>query len=97
MRTFEAPACGAFLLNERTPEHLKLLEENRDAAYFSSKAELVEKVRYYLWRENERERIRRSGYKTITSGGNTYKDRLNQIVRLCSTDKDIVRTAQAIK
>jgi spore maturation protein CgeB len=95
MRTFEAPACGAFMLNERTPEHLTLLEENRDAAYFSSEAELMDKVRYYLSRESERERIRQSGYKAITSGGNTYKDRLNQIVRLCGTTEGNARTAQA--
>ena len=95
MRTFEAPACGAFLLNERTPEHLTLLEENRDAAYFSSEAELVDKVRYYLSRESERERITRSGYKTITSGGNTYRDRLNEIVRLCRTSEGTLRTGQA--
>ena len=63
MRTFEAPACGAFVLNERTPEHLALLQEDRDAAYFSCEAELVDKVRYYLSKEKERERIRWSGYK----------------------------------
>ena len=63
MRTFEAPACGAFVLNERTPEHLALLEEDRDAAYFSCEAELVDKVRYYLPKERERERIRQSGYR----------------------------------
>jgi spore maturation protein CgeB len=96
MRTFEAPACGAFLLNERTPEHLKLLEENRDAAYFSSEAELVEKVRYYLFTESEREGIRRSGYKTITSGGNTYKDRLKQIVKLWGTAEGTWGAARAL-
>jgi hypothetical protein len=95
MRTFEAPACGAFLLNERTPEHLTLLQEDRDAAYFSSEAELVDKVRYYLSRESERERIRRSGYKTITKGGNTYKDRLNRIVRLSRTAEGTVQPVQA--
>jgi spore maturation protein CgeB len=94
MRTFEAPACGAFVLNERTPEHLTLLEENRDAAYFGSEAELVDKVRYYLSRESERDRIRRSGYRKITSGGNTYKDRLNQIVGLCRAAEGTVRTSQ---
>jgi spore maturation protein CgeB len=72
-----------------------LLQEDRDAAYFSSEAELVDKVRYYLSRESERERIRRSGYKTITKGGNTYKDRLNRIVRLSRTAEGTVQPVQA--
>jgi spore maturation protein CgeB len=83
MRTFEAPACGAFVLNERTSEHLELLAEDREAAYFSSPTEMVEKVRYYILRDRERDRIAQAGYKQITKGGNTYKDRLLQILDLC--------------
>jgi spore maturation protein CgeB len=83
MRTFEAPACGAFLLNERTPEHLTLLAEGEAAGYFSSETDFADKTRHFLHNEQERDRIRRTGYEVITGGRNTYTDRLRQIMELC--------------
>jgi spore maturation protein CgeB len=80
MRSFEGPACGAFMLNERTEEHLALLAEDREAAYFESPEELVEKTRYYLSNYGEREQIRNAGCKKTTIGGHTYRDRLMQIL-----------------
>ena len=79
MRSFEGPACGAFMLNERTEEHLALLAEDREAAYFESPEELVEKTRYYLNNDAERKQIRKAGKKT-TIGHHTYRDRLMQIL-----------------
>lgn len=81
MRSFEVPACGAFMLAERTDEHLELFEENKDAAYFSSPEELVEKSSYYLRHDSERERIAANGHKTVTNGKHTYKERLARILK----------------
>jgi spore maturation protein CgeB len=82
MRSFEGPACGAFMLNERTKEHLALFVEGREAAYFESPEELVQKTRYYLDNEEEREQIREAGWQKTTVGGHTYDDRLRQILRI---------------
>ena len=61
-RTFEIPACGGFLLHERTAELADYYEEGREVACFGSPTELVEKVRYYLDHEAERVRIAQAGH-----------------------------------
>jgi len=95
MRSFEGPACGAFMLNERTEEHLALLTEDREAAYFESPEELVEKTRYYLNNDAEREQIRETGWKKTISGGNTYCDRLMQIMLTVQPAASRLNTARA--
>ena len=95
MRSFEGPACGAFMLNERTEEHLALLAEGREAAYFESPEELVEKTRYYLNNRAEREQIREAGWKKTTTGGNTYCDRLMQILLTVQPAASIKDTGRA--
>jgi spore maturation protein CgeB len=79
MRTFEGPACGAFMVHERTESHLEVFREGKEAAFFESSDELIDKVRYYLTHEHERERIRQAGHARTLSGGNSYRDRLEEI------------------
>jgi spore maturation protein CgeB len=81
MRTFEGPACGAFMLHERTESHLEVFREGKEAAFFESSDELIDKVRYYLTHEHERERIRQAGHARTLSGGNSYRDRLEEILQ----------------
>ena len=80
MRTFEAPACGAFVLHERTESHLEIFEEGREAAFFDSREELVDKVRYYLAHDRERERIRQAGHIRTVTEGHSYGHRLQEII-----------------
>lgn len=47
-RTFEIPACGGFMLHERTPELRDYFEEDSEVGCFNGATELVEKVKYYL-------------------------------------------------
>ena len=81
MRTFEIPACRAFMLAERTDEHLALMREDEEAAFFKSPEELVEKVRSYLLNDDARKRIALAGYHWVTTCGNTYKNRLIEILK----------------
>jgi spore maturation protein CgeB len=75
-RTFEIPACGSLLLADRTEEHLGFFEEGREAEFFGSTEELVDKARFYAGHESERARIAAAGRARCISAGYAYVRRL---------------------
>jgi spore maturation protein CgeB len=79
-RTFEIPAIGGFMLADRTDEHLEFFEEGREAEYFASDDEYVEKLQYYLRNEDARARIARAGHRRCVTAGYSYDDRLREVL-----------------
>jgi spore maturation protein CgeB len=90
-RTMEIPACGAFMLAERTDEHLRLFEEGKEAAYFGSNEELLEKARYYLNHEDKRSAIASAGRQRCLDSGYSHHERLRYMLRRITETNDAPR------
>jgi spore maturation protein CgeB len=85
MRTFEMPAVGISMLVERTEDHVEIFgPEWKAAAYFSGASELVDKAQYLLRNDASREVLLRNAQQLITTGRNTYQDRLADMLRQVS-------------
>lgn len=79
-RTYEIPGCGAFMLHERTNEATALFKEGEEAEFFSSYAEMKEKIDYYLSHDAERERIAKAGYERAICKDYSYKARAEKVL-----------------
>jgi hypothetical protein len=81
-RTFEIPAIGSFLLAERTPDHLRYYLEGKEAEFFGSSKELVDKVIYYLAHDDQRRTIAKAGHQRCMASGYSHRERMKQILEL---------------
>lgn len=79
-RTMEIPACGGFMMAERTSEHLALFAEDREAVFFSDNNELLEKCRYYLSHEQERAQIAEAGYQRCYASGYSTTESIRSMI-----------------
>lgn len=79
-RSFEIPACGTFMLAQRTPALCDLFREGTEAAFFGSEEELTDKVGYYLRNEAERKRIANAGYTRVQTMRCSWRDRLESLL-----------------
>ncbi len=61
-RTYEIPACGGFMLHERSAEVGELFAEGKEIECFDGTAELVEKITHYMAHPEKREAIARAGH-----------------------------------
>jgi len=62
LREFEAPMAGGFYLTGWIPEIEDLYVVGREIECYRSREELVDKCRYYLAHDAEREKIRQAGH-----------------------------------
>jgi spore maturation protein CgeB len=79
-RCFEIPACGKLLLSERTEDLINMFEEDKEAVFFSSPEELVEKALWLSQHPEDVERIARAGMQRVHMDGHSVKDRMKEFV-----------------
>jgi len=78
-RSVEIPACGGFMLAERSAEHRFLFEEGVEAEFFSSDAELLAKVRQYLGDASLRRAVALNGLRRCEASGYSNEERLRTV------------------
>lgn len=77
-RSWEIPACGVFLLSERTPAMQEFYCEGKEAEFFEGPEEFIDKVQFYLRDEIARKRIAAAGYARVVASGNDIYNRMRQ-------------------
>lgn len=77
-RSFEIPGCATFLLAMRTPQHLDCFREGKEADFFGGTRELVEKARYYLEHDAERQEVARRGRERCEASGYSWRAIMNR-------------------
>lgn len=84
-RTVEIPACGGFMLHERSPEAERLFATDREAAYFGSDDDLASACRRWLADEAGRRQVAEAGWRRAQDG-HTHADRMRAILRELQLD-----------
>ena len=81
-RSIEIPASGAFMIAERTQEHQALFVEGTEAEFFSSKEELLAKIRHYLANPSQRAEIAAAGRRRCLKSGYSNRDRMDEMLHV---------------
>lgn len=79
-RTFEIPACGTFMLAERTTKHEEFFRDGTEAVFFDTFDELQEHARKFLKNSRERDSIAHQGLNRCLSSGYDHASRLRELI-----------------
>lgn len=79
LRAFEIMGAGGFLLTNFQTDFADFFIPDEDFGYFESKADLMDKISYYLKNEDERCAIAGNGMRKIASG-HTFVHRAEEII-----------------
>jgi hypothetical protein len=79
MRCFEALATGSFLLTDWVPSIDELFEDGKHLVLYRSMEECIEKAKYYLKHDDEREKIAQAGYEHVVKN-HTIQNRVDVIL-----------------
>jgi spore maturation protein CgeB len=79
-RTFEIPACKTALVTEHNPEIGSIYADD-EVIYYDDPEEAVAKIEHYLAKKDKLISITENGYRKVTTGGFTYKEILEKILK----------------
>ena len=80
-RIFEVSACGGFVMTGKSDDDIsEYYVPGKEIVVFDNPADLIEKCRYYLSHDEERDKIAKAGYER-TLRDHTYDKRFAEIFR----------------
>lgn len=79
-RNFEIPGCRGFLLTGDADDLIDYYQDEKEIVFYKNIKDLVDKIRYYLTHDEEREAITKAGYER-TLKEHTYEKRFNEIFK----------------
>jgi spore maturation protein CgeB len=82
MRSYEVPAMAGVILAETTDDHKEMFGEE-GALYFKDVPEMITKAEWLVAHETEASQMAERAHSRISTGGNTYRDRLEMILATC--------------
>ena len=68
------------MLAERTPEQRELFEEGKEAEFFGTVDELLEKTTFYTKHDKARQKIAAAGRERCLRSGYDYPSRMNRML-----------------
>jgi len=83
-RSIEIPACGGFMLAERSGEHERLFEDGKEAVFFDSNEDLLAKIRYYMDHKKARRAIGLAGRARCETGDYSHAKRMQVMLAAAS-------------
>jgi glycosyltransferase involved in cell wall biosynthesis len=82
MRCFEIMGSGSFLLTDWVPYIEELFEDGKHLVLYRSLDEAVDKAKYYLKHDLEREKIAQAGFEEVMAK-HTIDQRVSRILEVC--------------
>lgn len=89
MRVFETMGTGSFLLTSWIPTIEELFEDGKHLVLYRSLDEMVDKAKYYLAHDEEREKIAQAGYEEVLKK-HTIQHRVNVILNEYMESRSLV-------
>ncbi|XOB40747.1 MAG: glycosyltransferase [Candidatus Nealsonbacteria bacterium] len=80
-RNFEIPGCRGFLLTSGADNLAEYYRDGKEIVIYKDTKDLIDKIRYYLIHDEEREAIAKVGYEK-TLRDHTYEKRFNEIFKV---------------
>ncbi len=86
MRVFEAMSSGSMLLTNWLPTLEDLFEDGKHLVTYKTLDEMVEKAKYYIEHDKEREKIAAAGHREFMAK-HTYRKRIEKILEVIKGQK----------
>ena len=89
MRVMEVMGTGSFLLTEDIPTIHELFTDGVNLVTYKNMDDAIEKAKYYIEHNEEREKIAKAGYDEVISK-HTYDNRVDEVIKKVGLIKDLV-------